>query len=104
MTQYSFDASLTQRDIELTTIFMMWLDEHGHIYFSSDLFREAHLDDGFSDPQHEIGTYFAKLKVNGVAVAVGEEPSAIASNNRRRVDLFRFDWARWRTILRSRLT
>lgn len=74
-----FDFTLTQQDIDLTTEFMMWLTDRGHEYFTSDLFREAGLHECFADPQHQIGTYFSKLKANGIVVSVGEEPSEIES-------------------------
>jgi hypothetical protein len=104
MTQKFFDPTLTQADIELTTLFMMELAADNKEYWSSDDFRVYRLDLAFNDPQHEIGTYFAKLKASGVAVPYGEVPSEIESNNKRKVDLWRFDWARWRSILRSRLS
>ncbi len=102
MTQV-FDFNLTQVDIDLTTEFMMCIADEGKEYFTSDDFRRYKLDKNFTDPQHEIGSYFAKLKANGVAVPVGEEPSEIERNNKRKVDLCRFDYAKWRAILRSRL-
>ncbi len=103
MTQSYFDPTLTQDDINLTTLFMIELAADNKEYWCSDDFREYRLDLNFNDPQHQIGTFFAKLKANGVALAVGEEPSAIESNNKRKVDLFKFDWVRWRNILRNRL-
>lgn len=102
MTQV-FDFNLTQADIDLTTEFMMFVAEEYKEYFTSDDFRRYGLDKRFTDPQHEIGSYFAKLKANGVVVPVGEEPSEIERNNKRKVDLYRFDYAKWRIILRSRL-
>ncbi len=102
MTQ-SFDFSLTDQDIELTTMFMIELAADNKEYFSSDNFREHRLDLHFEDPTHMIGTYVAKLKANGVVVPYGELPSEILSNNKRKVDLWKFDWVRWRSILRSRL-
>lgn len=101
MTQ--FDFSLTQADIELTTTFMIELAADNKEYWSSDDFREYQLDLHFTDPQHEIGAYFARLKANGVAVTYGEVPSVIESNNRRKNDLFKFDWVRWQCIIKSRL-
>lgn len=98
-----FDFSLTPEDIELTTRFMMLLADDHKEFWCSDDFRSYHLDDEIADKQHGIGCYFSKLKFNRVAVAVGELASEIDSNNRRKVDLFKFDWARWRSILRSRL-
>jgi len=98
-----FDRTLTQQDIELTTEFMMHLGEDKKEYFCSDDFRAYGLDSAFTDPQHEVGAYFARLKVNGVIEAVGEIPSVIGSNNMRRVDLWRFNWMRWRVIVQSRL-
>lgn len=101
MTQPFFDFSLSQVDIELTTEFMILLGSEKH--FNSDNFRRFKLDERFSDPAHEIGGYFAKLVANGVAVPLGDVPSEIASNNRRKVDLMMWNWERWRSILRSRL-
>ncbi len=103
MVQKFFDPTLTQQDIELTTSFMIELAADNREYWSSDDFREYRLDLHFEDPAHEIGAFFARLKANGVAVPYGEVPSVIESNNRRKNDLFKFDWARWRSILRSRL-
>lgn len=102
MTQF-FDFSLTQADIDLTTEFMIRLADDHHEYFSSDLFREYRLHERFNNPAKEIGAYFMRLKANGVTVPVGELPSEIPSNNKRKNDLFRWDWARWRSILKSRL-
>jgi hypothetical protein len=99
----SFDFTLTQGDIDLTTEFMMLLAEDAKEYFCSDDLRKYGLDSWFQHPEKEIGTYFAKLKVNEVASPVGEVPSEIESNNRRKVDLWRFNWPKWRSIVRSRL-
>ena len=102
MTQ-RFDWTLTQQDLDLTTEFMMYCDEHGLDDFTSDTFREAGLDRGMQDPAHEIGAYFAKLKANGVASPVSEVASVIPSNNERRVDVWRWNWQRWREIIQGRL-
>jgi hypothetical protein len=102
MTQL-FDFSLTDADIDLTREFMMCMTDDGKEYFTTDDLRRHGLDRNFSDPAHEVGAFWAKLVANGVIVAVGEEPSVIGSNNKRKVDLCRFDWHRWRMILRSRL-
>lgn len=127
-----FDFRLTQQDIDLTTEFMMYCNEHNLDDFTSDTFRLArlhvhcklaecvysmenpkrskcfygkkrciHLQ--MQDPQHEIGAYFARLKANGVASPVDEVASGIESNNRRRVDVWRWNWSRWREIVHSRL-
>lgn len=127
----SFDWTLTQKDIDLTTQFMMLTNTKE--YVCSDDFRlhRLHLQCtlaecvypwhnprhkrcnhngtlcrhvNMQDPQHEIGAYFAKLKANKVIVAVGEDVSRIASNNKRKVDLFRWNWPRWREIVHGRLT
>ena len=100
MTQH-FDFTLTQADLDLTTEFMIHLGDKE--YFCSDDFRAFGLDANFADPQHDIGAYFARLKANGVAEPVGEVPSEIDSNNFRKVDLWRFNWSRWRSIVKSRL-
>jgi hypothetical protein len=98
-----FDFNLTQLDIDITTEFMMLLGESGKEYFCSDDLRKFGLDSYFERPEKEIGTYFAKLKVNDVAQVVGEVPSEIGSNNKRKVDLFRWNWSRWRAIVKGRL-
>lgn len=127
-----FDFTLTEQDIEYITKLMMYCKEHGLEYFSSDTFRKAKLDMEcqyatcryplynpnnkrcvqkgkrcvflkMQDPQHEIGTLFAKMKANGVSEPVGEVPSDIPTNNFRKVDLCRFNWKRWRIIVHSRL-
>lgn len=103
MTQFFDKWDLTQADIDLTTEFMMHLADDHHEYFSSDLFREYRLHERFNNPATEIGAYFARLKANGVVVPVGELPSEIPSNNKRKNDLFKFDWQRWKSILKSRL-
>ncbi len=97
----TFDFNLTSSDLDLTTEFMMLLGDEKH--FNSDNFRKLGLHERFSDPQHEIGMFFAKLVANGVAVPLGDVASEIPSNNKRKVDLFSWNWKRWRTILRSRL-
>ena len=95
------DFTFTANDIELTTEFMMLLGDAE--YFNSDDFRRLGLHKRFSDPAHMIGGYFARLKANGVADPVGEIPSEIDSNNKRRVDLFRWNWQRWRYLIKTRL-
>lgn len=100
MTQ-RFDFSLTQQDLELTTEFMMLLGDKE--FFCSDDLRGFGLDRYFTDPAHDIGTYFAKLKANGIVEPVGEVPSEIESNNFRKVDLWRWCWKRWRVIVNSQL-
>ena len=102
MTQF-FDPSLTQQDIDLTTLFMIELAADNKEYWSSDDFRDYRLDRWFDDPQHQIGAYFARLKANGIAVPYGEVPSEILSNHERKVDLWKWNWQRWRTIIKSRL-
>jgi hypothetical protein len=82
---------------------MMSLGEDSKEFFSSDDLRKYGLDSWFSRPEREIGTYFAKLKANGVVNAVGEVPSELPGNNRRKVDLLRWNWGRWRSIVRGRL-
>ena len=99
----SFDFSLKQSEIDLTTEFMMALSDDDKEFFSSDDLRFYGLADRFENPGKEIGTYFAKLKANEVVESVGEVPSEIESNNRRKVDLLRWNWGKWRTIIRSRL-
>ena len=99
----AFDFTLNQREIDLTTEFMMLLAEDAKEYFCSDDLRRYGLADRFERPDKEIGTYFAKLKANEVAQTVGEVPSSIDSNNRRKVDLFRWNWKRWRGIVHGQL-
>lgn len=97
-----FDWSLNQEDIELTTEFMMLLGDKE--YFSADDLRELGLLERFTDPAHQTGTYFAKLKANKVAEPIGEIPSEHLSNNQRKVDLFRWNWQRWREIIHNQIT
>jgi hypothetical protein len=82
---------------------MMHCDAHHLDDFTSDDFREAGLDADMADPAHDIGTFFAKLKWNQVAEPVSEVPSGIESNNARRIDVWRFNWYRWRQIVHSRI-
>ena len=98
-----FDFTLTEQDIELIRKLMMYCDAHQLEDFSSDTFRKAGLDAGMMDPAHEVGTFFAKLKWNQVAEPVAEVPSRIESNNQRKVDVWRFNWHRWRMIVHSRM-
>jgi len=98
-----FDFALSDSDIEATRKLMIHCADMGLEYFSSDDFREAGLDADMADPQHDIGSFFAKLKANGIAEPVGEIPSEIGSNNLRKVDLWRWCWERWRMIVHSRL-
>jgi hypothetical protein len=81
----------------------MLLADNAKEYFSSDDLRAFGLAERFDRPEKEIGTYFAKLKANEVAHPVGEIPSAIGSNNNRKVDLWRWNWSKWRAIIHSRL-
>ena len=103
MTQSSFDPTLTQQDIDLTTEFMMYLADKHIEFFCSDNFREGAFHFRMADPAHEIGAYFAKLVANGVAEPVGELPSEVPGNHKRKVDLYRWNWCKWRSILKSRL-
>lgn len=80
----TFDFSLSLCEVARTREFFDRLDAENRTYFNSDLFREWQLDKYFTDKQHEIGAFFAKLKANGFIVSVGEEPSVIPSNNRRK--------------------
>jgi hypothetical protein len=96
-----FDFCLTDQDIEITRQLMMHVGNRE--YFSADNCREAGITDAFADPVHMVGAFFAKLTANGVIEAVGEIPSEHESNNRRRVDLWRFNWERWRVIVHSRI-
>ena len=124
-----FDPSLTEQDIELIRKLMMHCDAHHLEDFSSDDFREAGLDNlcnlqeckhplwkncssangercefaVMQDPAHDIGTFFAKLKWNQIAEPVSEIPSGIESNNARRVDVWRWNWHRWRVIVHGRM-
>jgi hypothetical protein len=102
MTQF-FDFTLTKEDMDLTTEFMMLLRADKKEYFNSDDFRGYNLDKQMSNPAHEIGTYFAKIKANGLAVPVGEIPSEIESNNKRKVDLYYWDWKVWKGLVHSTL-
>ena len=86
----TFNPTLTLLDKALTKALMARLEADGKEYFGSENFREYKLDKLLGDPAHEIGAYFARLKWNGMIEAVGEIPSEIESNNRRRVDLFRW--------------
>jgi len=97
------DFTLTREDLDLTTEFMMLLGSDGKEYFSSDDFRAYGLDRYFTDPAHQIGVYFSKLKANGVAESFGELPSEIESNNKRKNDVWRWNWVRWRWLVKTRL-
>lgn len=100
MTQ-TFSPVLTNLEISLTRLFMMTLAEDKKEFFNSDDFREQKLDLEMSDPAHEIGTLFAKWRWNGISEQVGEVPSEIGSNNRRKVDLQRWNWVAWRNYLKE---
>ena len=98
-----FDFCLTEQDVELIRRLMMHCDAHQLEDFTSDDFREAGLADDMEDPAHDIGTFFAKLKWNQIAESVSETPSTIESNNRRKNDVWRWNWHRWRVIVHSRM-
>ena len=98
-----FNPSLTQLDKALTKAFMARLEADKKEYFGSEDFREYKLDKLLVDPAHEIGAYFARLKWNGMVEAVGEIPSEILSNNKRKVDLLKwhirvYGWLKSRTL------
>ena len=86
----TFNPTLTLKDKALTKAFIARLKQDGKTYWTSDDFRQYGLDRLMTDPQHEIGAYFARLKWHGHIIAAGEEASAIVSNNKRKVDLCRF--------------
>jgi hypothetical protein len=87
MTQ-SFDFTLTQAEIARILEFKSKLKDDKKEYFDSDDFRNYHLDKYMTDKIHEVGAIFAKLKYHAFACPVGETPSTIESNNRRKVDLW----------------
>jgi hypothetical protein len=95
------DFTLTKDDLDLTTEFMMLLGDKE--YFSSDDFRDLRLHERFSNPAQDIGMYFSKLKANGIAESFGELPSEIESNHKRKNDVWRWNWTRWRFLIRTRL-
>lgn len=84
----TFNYTLTIKDKALTKAFRARLERDNKEYFTSDDFRKYGLDKLMSDPIHEVGSYFAKLKFHWIIRRVGEKPSGINSNHSRRVDLW----------------
>jgi hypothetical protein len=100
----TFDFALTQPEVARTLEFKARLEADGKEFFDSDDFRNYGLDLWMVDPVHEIGALFAKLKAKGFITAVGETASEIASNNKRKVDLWRWVGTRFQVWLeRERL-
>lgn len=66
------------------------MKEDNELHFSSDTFRLYNLHRFYENPDKEIGMYFAKLKVYGFVESVGEVPSEIGTNHKRKVDLLRW--------------
>ena len=99
----TFDFTLSQSDIARTLEFKARLIEDHKEYFNSDDFRYYNLARFYDDPAHEIGGLFAKLKANGFIKTVGELPSEIASNNKRKIDLFCWNGNHFESWLSSRL-
>jgi len=90
MTVKTFDFNWSMSDTARTLEFQCRLAIESEEHFSSDDFRRFKLDRFMERPDKEIGTYFAKLKYYGYAEPVGEVPSAIESNHKRNVDLWRW--------------
>jgi hypothetical protein len=80
-------GEFSKADLARTLEFQARLQEDNERYFGSDLFRAYNLHKHFDRPDKEIGLYFAKLKINGFVVVVGEVPSEVESNHRRKNDL-----------------
>lgn len=93
----TFDFALTQPEVARTLEFKARLEADGKEFFDSDDFRNYGLDVFMSDPVHEIGGLFAKLKANDFITSIGETASEIASNNKRKVDLWRWVGTRFET-------
>lgn len=89
-TKNGFNSRLTPADEKNFKAFRTLLALDDIEVFSSDDFRRYGLDRFVADPQHGIGAFFGKLKVNGLAEPVGHMASEITSNNRRENKTYRF--------------
>ena len=85
----TFDFTWTLADTARLKELKSHLEGDCKDYFSSDLFRFYRLDRFMEHPEHEIGCWFAKAKYWGYIEAVGEIPSVIESNHRRKNDLWK---------------
>jgi len=90
--QRLFNSEYSQKEQEIKEIFKIRCQMAKLASFSADTFRMFGFDKFIVDPQHGIGSFFAKLVKNGDAVKVGWVPSEFASNHRRAIRLY--EWVR----------
>ncbi len=85
-----FDFSLTARDIDVYRTLKTLCKLEGRNTFSADDIFLLQLDRFFTDKQHEIGSWFARLQHHGKIEAVGYVRSKRASNHMRQVRIYAF--------------
>lgn len=83
-----FDRPLSPKEQELMRILFCKMAVNLKTTFTCDDLREWGIHMYFVDPVHEVGAFLARLKRKGFIKRVGEEPSRIAANHGRRVDIF----------------
>ncbi len=60
--------------------------------FTSDDFRLYGLDRHFTNPQQDIGSFFAKLKHHGLVKVIGRKRSILPKNNMREIK--EYEWTK----------
>jgi hypothetical protein len=85
-----FDFHLTSEDEKTLKAFRTLLKLDGITEFSSDDFRRYGLDRFIRDTQHGIGSFFSKLKHEGLVVEVGSVRSTLASNHSRTIRVYKW--------------
>jgi hypothetical protein len=85
-----FDFRLTSLDEKNIKAFRTLLKMDNIEVFSSDDFRRYGLDRFIRDPQHGIGTLFAKLKKNNIVEHIGYKNSEVVSNHGHTIKTYRW--------------
>ena len=97
--QLAFETKLSKRDFFVYTKLWVYLrlevdakkatGEECDGAFCVDDLRAYGLDRFFRDPEHDLGAFFLRLKVNALVEDVGDCYSLFASNNGRRIRRYR---------------
>ena len=90
MSQTAFDFALNARDLDvLRTLKTLCKLENRNTFNADDLFL-LQLDRFFSDKQHDIGSWFARLQHHKKIEAVGYVRSKRVSNHLREIRVYAF--------------
>jgi len=90
MSQTAFDFTLNTRDHDVLRTLKTLCKSEGRNTFSADDIFLLQLDRFFSDKQHEIGSWFARLQHHKKIEAVGYVRSKRVTNHMRQVRVYAF--------------